>query len=290
MLRSRAASPLLVAIVAVGVLCAMDAVIKLLGQTHSPQTVTFGRFAAGSIFAGALYLASGCPRIGRDGLRIHMLRGLVIAISGFTFFYAISVLPLAEAITIAFLAPLLVPFMAWALLGERARMANLGAAAVGFLGVLIATQGAPPAADTPERTLGIAAVLFAAVTYALTLVLLRNRADRDGPVIVGLFGSVVPALLMAPVAFLTAPMPEAASLPWFLFAGLLGASGIYLLSVAYARAEAQALATTEFTALGWAALYGWLFFGEAVRPQVLVGAAVIIAACLFTAWEASRSR
>jgi len=64
-----------------------------------------------------------------------------------------------------------------------------------------------------------------------------------------------------------------------MLAGLLGNLGIQLLARAYAAAEAQALGVLEFTALPWAALFGWLFFNEAVRPQVWAGAAVISAAC-----------
>ena len=62
---------------------------------------------------------------------------------------------------------------------------------------------------------------------------------------------------------------------------MLGNVGIQLLTRAYAAAEAQALGVLEFTALPWAALFGWLFFDQAVRPQVWLGAAVIFAACLW---------
>jgi S-adenosylmethionine uptake transporter len=62
-------------------------------------------------------------------------------------------------------------------------------------------------------------------------------------------------------------------------AGLLGNLGIQLLARAYAGAEAQVLGVLEFTALPWAALFGWLFFDQAVRPQVWLGALVIFAAC-----------
>jgi S-adenosylmethionine uptake transporter len=62
-----------------------------------------------------------------------------------------------------------------------------------------------------------------------------------------------------------------------------------LLTRAYAAAEAQALGVLEFTALPWAALFGWLFFGEAVRPQVWLGATVIFAACVWVG-HAGRER
>ena len=73
-------------------------------------------------------------------------------------------------------------------------------------------------------------------------------------------------------------LPAAAELA--VLAGLLSNVGVQLVDRAYAAAEAQALGVLEFTALPWAARFGWVFFGEAVRPQVWAGAAVIFAACL----------
>jgi S-adenosylmethionine uptake transporter len=70
-----------------------------------------------------------------------------------------------------------------------------------------------------------------------------------------------------------------------LAAGLSGAVALQFIARAYARAEAQLLAPFEYTALFWAALFGWAFFGEGVSVRTLAGAAIIIAACL---WQARR--
>ena len=74
-----------------------------------------------------------------------------------------------------------------------------------------------------------------------------------------------------------------ASWPWFAAAGLFGNLGIQLLAKAYAKVEVQILGILEFTALPWAAMFGWLLFGETVRPQVWAGAAIIGCACLWAA-------
>jgi S-adenosylmethionine uptake transporter len=87
-------------------------------------------------------------------------------------------------------------------------------------------------------------------------------------------------VLLSPAA-IDAPLPTASALGLAALAGLLGNLGIQLLARAYASAEAQALGVLEFTALPWAALFGWLFFDEAVRPQVWIGATVIVGACLW---------
>jgi S-adenosylmethionine uptake transporter len=90
--------------------------------------------------------------------------------------------------------------------------------------------------------------------------------------------TAIPMVLLSPAA-VGAPLPTAWALGLAVLTGLLGNVGIQVLARACAAAEAQALGVLEFTALPWAALFGWLCFGEAVRPHVWVGAAVIFAAC-----------
>lgn len=283
-------SPLLIAAGGVAFLCAMDAVMKHVVATTHPLTATFGRSLLSLIFAIPLWFAVGRPALTRDVLGAHAIRGTVMAFSAGSFFWALTVLPLAEAVTLSFVAPLIIPFIAWALLRERPRLTSLLAGAIGFAGVLVTTQGAPESADTPERTLGIVMMMAAAVAWATSLVLLRGRAGRDGPAIVVLMGGLVPALLLAPVAGAIGRMPSADAWLWLLLAAALTVAGVWMLTRAYARAEAQVLAPIEFTALAWAALLGWLFFAELPRLEVWVGAAIIIASCLFAAWDERRGR
>jgi S-adenosylmethionine uptake transporter len=96
---------------------------------------------------------------------------------------------------------------------------------------------------------------------------MRARAAKDGSTLLTLTSAVIPMVLLSPAA-VGAPPPTWWALGLAVLAGLLGNLGIQLLARAYAGAEAQALGVLEFTALPWAALFGWLFFDEAVRPQV----------------------
>jgi drug/metabolite transporter (DMT)-like permease len=285
-----AISPLLIATGGVAFLCVMDAAMKHVVATTHPLTATFGRSLLSLVFAIPLWLAAGRPALTRDVLGAHAIRGTVMAFSAGSFFWALTVLPLAEAVTLSFVAPLIIPFIAWALLRERPRLTSLLAGVIGFAGVLVTTQGAPESADTPERTLGIVMMMVAAVAWATSLVLLRGRASRDGPAIVVLMGGLVPAILLAPVAGVIGQMPSADAWLWLLLAAALTVAGVWMLTRAYARAEAQVLAPIEFTALAWAALLGWLFFAELPRLEVWAGAAIIIASCLFAAWDERRGR
>ena len=264
----------------IGALCGMDAVVKYLAQSHDVTFVTLARYVSGSIFAVGVWWAAGRPPITRAMLPNQVGRGVLIAAMAMLFYWSLTRLALAEAITISFIAPLLVPPLASLFLGERLQPRFVLAGLMGFAGVLVTIQGAP--VFDGDRLLALAAVLGAAVLYAASLVLLRARAGQDGSTIATLFGAVVPMLLLAPLAVGQA-VPDATALGWFALLGLLGNIGIQLIARAYAAVEAQALAVMEFTALPWAALLGWLVFGEPVRAQVWAGAAIIAAACLWSA-------
>ncbi len=276
-----------VAFAAIGVtlLCFMDGVIKHLIATNDTLVVVLGRYAVAAVLAAAIWVQAGKPALTGEVWRAHGARGVVIAFSATSFFWSLNVLPLVEVIVIAFIAPLLIPFVARLLLGERIEPRNLIAGAIGFGGVIVASLGAPVEAASDRRLLGVAAVLFSAVSYAVSITLLRSRAGKDGPVIIGLLAALVPDAIVAAPAIATGEWPPMSDLPAFLLLGAFATGGMYYLAKAYAGAEAQVLAPIEYTALVWAALIGWLLFSEPVRPQVWAGAAIIIAACLWGARE-----
>lgn len=267
----------------VALLCFMDAAIKHLVATNDTLVVVFGRYVFAAIFAAILWFRARQPALTPDIWKAHALRGVVISISAVTFFWSLTALPLVEVIVISFLAPLMMPFTARLLLGERLRARNIAAGLVGFTGVIVASLGAPDDAGGDRRMLGVSAVLVAAVTYSISMTLLRGRAGKDGPEIVGLLAALIPGAIVAGPALVTGAAPPASDIPAFVLLGLFAAGGMYCLAKAYAGAETQVLAPLEYTALLWAAAIGWFLFAEPVRQGVWAGGAIIIAACLWGA-------
>ena len=262
----------------IGALCLMDVIVKHLAVSTPIPVITLGRYVTGTILALGVWHFQGRPAITRAMLPLHLVRGVLIAAMAFAFYWSLKTLPLAEAITLSFIAPLLVPPLASLLLGETMQPRFLAAGVLGFAGVLITVQGAPR--FDGDRLIALGAVLFAAVAYAGSSVLLRARAASDGATIVTLMGAAIPMLVLSPIA-IGASMPGASVVFWLAMMGLVGNIGMQLLSRAYARIEAQVLAVMEFSALPFAALFGWVFFAEPVRVQVWAGAAVILVACLW---------
>lgn len=274
------ASALVQCTAGVGTLCLMDAIVKHLTVDHAVTTVTFGRYASGSLLALAVWYWQGRPPITRAMLPANLLRGVIVAAMATSFYYSLTVLGLAETITLSFIAPLLVPPLASLFLGETMQPRAVAAGLLGFGGVLVTAGGIPDLGH--GRGLAIAAVLFSAVAYAASMVILRARAASDGATVITLFAAAVPMIMLAPFGLAGAP-PTAAGLGWMLALGLIGNIGVQLVSRAYAHVEAQTAAVIEFTALPWAALLGWLFFAEPVPVRVWAGAAVIAFACLWAA-------
>ncbi|MFN7174055.1 MAG: DMT family transporter [Thermaurantiacus tibetensis] len=279
--------PILLYLFGIAVFCAMDAMMKALVETIPAVAATFWRYIAALVFILPFWWREGRPPVRRDMLAPHLLRGVLIAAAAYFFFWSLTVLPLAEAVTFAFVAPLMIPPLAALFLGERLEAGSLLAILAGFAGVLVAV-GTDVSAIPRERLLGVGAVLVSAASYAGSIVLMRARASRDGPSILSILGAVIPAALLLPFVLLLPEgrVPAPADWPLVLGAGLAGAVALQFIARAYARAEAQTLAPFEYTALFWAALFGWIFFAEPLSWRTLLGALVIIAACL---WQARRA-
>ncbi|CDX37644.1 conserved membrane hypothetical protein [Mesorhizobium sp. SOD10] len=134
-----------------------------------------------------------------------------------------------------------------------------------------------------DALLGTAAVLVSTVFYAYNLILSRQQALLAKPVEIMLFQNLFVAIMLGLAApWLAVALPSELWLP---LAGvaLLSLAGQFLMSWSYARAEAQYLIPTEYSAFIWAIALGWFFFGEKVAWTTLAGACLIVAGCLIAA-------
>ena len=234
--------------------------------------------------SGALYLPGRRGWPSRPTMKIHVIRGLLSTVMGFLFFWGLGRVPLAQAIALAFISPLIALFLAAALLKERVGKRTVAASVVAFCGVMVIFIGQAQADLGREATIGSLAILASAVCYALNIIIMRRQALVAGPNEIAFFQSLIVTLVLAAlVPIVGVELPPADQWPWIFLAALLATSSLLLLSWAYARAEASYLAATEYTSFLWAALLGWLFFAESVSPFTLAGAVMIVAGCFLAA-------
>lgn len=277
---SSPAPAILLAALGIGLLSLMDATIKGLSDRYGVTEIAFARYLVGTVvMAGVLgALRPGWPSA--ETWRTNGLRAVLVVATALCFFHGLSVLPLAEALALSFLSPVFIALFAALLLRERVRPPVWAGLVVGFLGVgiVVAGQvGAEGAQRGAGSAWGIAAILASALTYALSMVLLRARARHDPVVtIVAIQNAGPAAMLAAPAAWTWTPV---AAPDWALLVlvGLLGVAGHLVLSRAYAQAEASRLAAMEYTALLWAIGLGYVAFGEVPGVATLAGAGLILA-------------
>lgn len=279
--------PVLATMAGIALFSAMDAAMKSASIAIGAYSAYLLRCAIGfAIIAPFWWWRRGrmpaCPV-----LRIHLIRGVVVAFMGWTFFASLVRLPLAEAIAISFVAPLIALYLAAILLGETIEKRAVIAALLGLGGVVVIVGGRIGREDlTDDAGLGLLLIGISALLYAWNLVLQRQQALVAGPTEVSTFqNGVVTLVLLAGAPFLL-EIPEGRVWLEITAGALLAVLAALWLAWAYARAEAQRLVPIEYTGFLWASLFGWIYFGEGVSGETTVGAVLIIIGC----WVATRRR
>lgn len=273
--------PLLVAAGAILLFTMMDATIKALPAHLAVMQIVALRFCFG-IPPAALMVWRARTVPSRAALRANGLRGVLVLVTCLLFFFALRRLAFAQALSLTFLAPLFMVLLAAALLGERLSAKVLATIAVGLAGVVVILWGDLSSGGAADL-LGLGAAMGAAVSYAASMILLRRQAQRDRAEVIVLVQQVVPAVLALPLA-VTVWHPVPLELwPVFALLGGVGVAGHFCLTWAYARAPAGVLGVMEYTALPWAALIGFVVFAEVPGMATMLGAGLILAACLTVA-------
>jgi S-adenosylmethionine uptake transporter len=269
------------ALSAVAVLSVMDALMKALVIALGIYAVSIWRSLFNLALTSGLYLPRRRPWPDPFTLRLHVIRGVVVTVMAALFFWAIARVPLAQALALTFIAPLIAMFLAAAFLHERIGPRSIVGAIGAFAGVLVIVVGQARAEMGSDALLGTAAILGSALCYAVNIVLMRRQSQAAEPVEINFFQAVTVATLwLCLTPFLGFPTWPEAHWGMILAAALMSTAGGLLFSWAYARADASYLAVTEYSGFVWAAILGWLIFSERVSIYTLAGAALIVGGCI----------
>lgn len=275
--------PFTVATIGIATFAAMDAVMKGLSIAMGAYNALLWRTSIALVIAVVLFLCKRTRWPQARIIRLHVWRGVLTSLMAFLFFWGLAYVPLAEAIGLSFIAPLIALYLAAVLLGERIGDRAVLASVIGFAGALVIVGGRWSGEYGDEVGKGIVAILLSAVLYAYNLILQRQQALLAAPVEIAFFQNATMLAVYLCLAPLYAVVPALHQLPALAGAAVLGMTSILLLSWAYARAEANVLIPVEYTAFIWAVLLGWLVFAEDVTLTTLGGTALIVAGCLVAA-------
>lgn len=272
-----------VAALGIGLFSVMDAFMKSLTLALGVYNAILWRNLLSVGLGYATWRIEGATRPGARAMRLHLIRGGIAAVMGLLFFWGLARVPMAPAITLAYIAPLLALLLGAVLLGERVgpRVVAASVAALGGVGIVMLGQARSALGD--DALLGAGAILVSAVLYAVNLVVARMQSQAASPGEIAFFQSgVISALFLLAAPWLLAVPPQG-EWPKIVICALLATASLWCLGWAYAHGDTGYLAMTEYTSFVYAAALGWLVFAEALSPYTIAGAGVIVAACLWGA-------
>jgi len=267
----------LLSLAAFGIYATHDVVVKFLGSDYSAVQIIF--FSGLLSFPLVTVMLLGDKRDGNLVPRHpwwSLARAVSAVLTGVAGFFAFSQLPLAQAYAIFFAMPLLITLMAIPMLGERVGMRRGLAVVVGLIGVLVVLR--PGEADLG---LGHLAALSAAVTGALTSVIVRKIGTDERSAVLMMFPMLGNVLAMGAVLpFVYVPMP-------ITHLGLMGIIALFgfvaglLVIKAYRTAPAIIVAPMQYSQILWAAFFGSVLFDETVDLYTAIGSTIIIASGIY---------
>lgn len=262
-----------------GVFCLVtnDAIGKILVERFDPFQILLARSIVALPFVALLvYRNYGVSGFQSKRLGVHVLRAVLAVSATYLFIKSLSSLSLAEATTYIFTAPIFIAVLSVPLLRQRVRMANLIVICAGFGGVLMVLQ---PGTDSLRQ--GSLLAISAALLTALTMISARwiDPGDRfwTTTFFMTLLSGVICAFSFA-TDWPTIDLPNLGLIASMAAAGTLG---IALITEAFRVGDAAAVAPFDYTALIWATLFGWLFWGTVPGVSVYLGAAIIAASSLY---------
>jgi drug/metabolite transporter (DMT)-like permease len=274
--RQAAAAGIVFMLVGIFLFSCNDALGKwILGTYSVGQMLLIRSLAALALLAPFIWQAglgafTSAPRPGLQILRLLLATAEVVM-----FFWAVTYLPLADAVTFYLAGPIYVTALSATLLGEHVGWRRWTAVLVGFAGVLIALQPSP-------ATLTLPALIALAGSFFYALLMIVTRYVRGTHDVVMATGQISTTLVFSIIAapFGWQPLPLNHALLMALL-GLVAVLALMSVNRSLKLAPASVVVPYQYTLILWAVLLGYLVFGDQPQPHVLIGGAIIIAAGLF---------
>ena len=244
------------------------------------------RSAVGVIIVAFAAIAFGTWRqINREQFSLHFLRNIMHFIGQNLWFYAVTVIPLAQVFALEFTSPIWVILLSPLILGERITLVRAVAALMGFLGVLVVTRP-----DMAGVNAGVTMAASSAIFFAFTIIFTK-RLTRTQSITCILFYLTV---LQLGFGLVTAgydgdiALPNTETLPWLVLIGVAGLLAHFCITNALAIAPATVVVPIDFVRLPVIAIIGMLVYGEALDLWVLLGAGIIFAGNYLNIWSETR--
>jgi drug/metabolite transporter (DMT)-like permease len=254
------------------------AVRELVNRDYPLSEVLLSRYLFASSFFWIILLSTaGLAGLATQRPLDHAIRSISGIVSLALLYFAITRIPIADATALAYAAPIFITVLSIFLLGEVIGLQRWLAVIAGFIGVLLIAR---PEADGWD--IGVIAAAGSALTGALVAIWLRKLSSSEKSVSIGIYYNSLGSLVcLAWVLWSGWLIPRGADLWLFLGFGIGCGMQQWLLTVSFRYAEASLLAPFEYLAMVFAAIVGFVFWGEVPVLTTWIGGAIIAASGLF---------
>lgn len=271
-----------------------DAIVKgMPGEWPAPAIAATRYFVGTVLLAVLLARAEGVRALALPRAGLQWVRGVAISVSAIGMFFAVWIMPLAEATTIAFTQPMITAILAIVILREPSRRATWISTAIAFLGVLIVLRP-----NFAEVGWGVLFPLLGACGLAVTFI--ANRASRSHASVLALqyYMSVTALIVLTAITVVghlsgaeqfQVQWPHWSVLARCAFMGFSATLAQYLIFMGTTKAGPGVVAPMTYGQLLAAVAFGWIFFDEVPDAVAMLGAAIIIGAGLYL-WYSSRPK
>ena len=255
----------------------MDGFAKYLSDDLPILQITWARYFFTVVFVfPIMFFFYKKQLVWSDKPRLQIFRGLILLSANICFFYAISVISLAKALTLAFIAPLIVTAFSPILLGEKVGFRRWTAVAVGFIGSLIVIRP-----GFLEFSLASMAALATGFFYGFYLIITRKLSSSDNSLLTLLITGMVGALLVSLIIPFYWVKPTLNQ--WSLMAGIgvFACIGHLFLILSLKYADASKLAPLGYTEIIPNVIIGYYFFNELPDNWTYLGLFIIVLSGLY---------
>ncbi len=238
-------------------------------EIHSFQTVFFRGFF-GLIVISPWIFRHGLGLFKTDNLKLHLVRAAFSFSSISCFYYALTIIPLAKATAIGFVAPILGSVLAVVLLKEASRTVHWIALVMGLVGMLFVLRPGFAELDT-----GTLFMLASAGFFSVNLVVIKVLARSDSAIAITAFISAMVVPLSLPMAIPVWVWPDPWEMILLTIMGLLNGASLIAFTQAMKEAATPIIMPLDFLRLIWMAAFGYLFFAEIPDSFTLIGGVII---------------
>ncbi|EKF73056.1 hypothetical protein A11A3_15657 [Alcanivorax hongdengensis A-11-3] len=257
-----------------GLLAVMAAMIKYLSDHLDTEVIVFARNLFGLMFLLPLLISrGGLGQLRTQYIHLHMIRAFTGVTAMFCFFYTIGHIALAEAVLVKMTVPFFLPLVGWLWLTERIGPRTWFAIIVGFVGVAIIMR----AGSGPVDPVMWVALAGAAIMSVAKVSIRRMAATEPAQRVVFYFALFATLFAAIPLAW-SHDLPEGTDYLWLIAIGLVATGGQFAMTTAYQIASPGQVGVYNYSSVVWAALLGWLFWGETLVLTTLLGTLLIICA------------